>query len=596
MGKNMKDQIAEFIVELEKDYSFVNLNKDELLAITNEVIKQYPQASFIDIKNYYMHYLHELVGKKLQADFTNSINAYINDKLPIANDKKSAINILDNLETFFYSNFFTPSFDQYLIMFKNKKFKDIISFVIPKGITSIAESSLNRLTKSENLISLMEAYCIDNNIDIVESVDNSEYDLSTLDSTALFYNSLPKRTLTIKEEKDLFNRLKQGDTSVRDTIIKYNMRLVCSVARNQHDFGNGMDFLDKVTEGYFGLDKAIDRFDIDRNYKFSTYAIWWIRQTIARAIANQSRFVRLPVHIDAKVKKYNWLMNDAKEKDEHNYTDEELCELLSVTPNELEFIKSSNREIVSLNNSVNHDEDNDSELGDFVADANANIEKDALSNSMRDEVLALLKNSTLNDREKNILLYRYGFIDGIPHTLEYVGQIYKITRERVRQIEGKALKKLHRKAAGLKEYIDIPDDKDNHNESHYDYHSFLNLFSLFPEYTHDEIRQAFYKLSKEEKIIWYKKNGINVFDGTKTNDNLTRSEYYQLHNNIYKHLIKLLELASEKRKKDILLKTAALKEDKAYPVSHNSSNYDINVNIESTSNTRPKARIKVKVK
>ncbi len=248
--------------------------------------------------------------------------------------------------------------------------------------------------------------------------------------------------LSTEEEIKLAERSANGDEAARDRLIEANLRLVVSIAKNF--VGRGMPFLDLIQEGYIGLIKAVEKFDHTKGYKFSTYATWWIRQSISRAIADQARTIRIPVHMVETITKVKKAQNTLLHRNGHEPTIDEIAEELNMTPSRVREIVRIAQEPVSLEAPVGEEED--SFLGDFIPDNEAPQPLDAAMQSVfKDELNKAL--STLSEREREVLKFRYG-IDCKEggHTLEDVGREFNVTRERIRQIEAKALRKLRQQS------------------------------------------------------------------------------------------------------------------------------------------------------
>ena len=246
--------------------------------------------------------------------------------------------------------------------------------------------------------------------------------------------------LTQEEEIELSKKARQGNKMARDKLINSNLRLVVSIAKKYNTTYMTMD--DRIQEGNIGLAKAVEKFDPTKGYKFSTYATWWIRQSITRGIADNSRTIRIPVHMFEMVTKYNRFTRVYYQENAKKATDEEICESLKISKEKLKEVKKAAVENLSLDEpiAINNSSDNNySTLGEFIPDE-YNLEEEAANSFL--EVALNDSLSTLSPREENILRLRFGLDDGMARTLEEVGKEYNVTRERIRQIETKALRKL----------------------------------------------------------------------------------------------------------------------------------------------------------
>ncbi len=257
--------------------------------------------------------------------------------------------------------------------------------------------------------------------------------------------------LSNEEEQELSERMAQGDLKARKRLSEANLRLVVSIAKRY--VGRGMQFLDLIQEGNLGLIKAVEKFDYTKGYKFSTYATWWIRQAITRAIADQARTIRIPVHMVETINKVKKVSSQLLHKNGHEPSAEEIAAELDMSVDKVREILRVSQEPVSLETPIGEEED--SHLGDFIPDDDAPSPADAASHTLlREQLSGVL--STLTPREEKVLRLRFGLEDGRSRTLEEVGKEFNVTRERIRQIEAKALRKLRHpsRSKKLKDFLD----------------------------------------------------------------------------------------------------------------------------------------------
>ncbi len=257
--------------------------------------------------------------------------------------------------------------------------------------------------------------------------------------------------LSAEEEVELAIRMSEGDVAAKKRLSEANLRLVVSIAKRY--VGRGMQFLDLIQEGNLGLIKAVEKFDHTKGFKFSTYATWWIRQAITRAIADQARTIRIPVHMVETINKVKKVNSQLLHENGHEPTNEQIAEKLEMPVEKVREIMRVAQEPVSLETPIGEEED--SHLGDFIPDEDAPVPSDVASHTMLKEQLAEVL-STLTPREEKVLRLRFGLEDGRSRTLEEVGKEFNVTRERIRQIEAKALRKLRHpsRSKKLKDFLE----------------------------------------------------------------------------------------------------------------------------------------------
>jgi RNA polymerase primary sigma factor len=291
------------------------------------------------------------------------------------------------------------------------------------------------------------------NYDPTENIEKyfSQEGLAIDDPVRMYLKEIGKiPLLTAERETYLAEQITLGNKEAKDELIEANLRLVVSIAKRH--VGKGMYFLDLIQEGNLGLIKAVEKFDYSKGYKFSTYATWWIRQAITRAIADQARTIRIPVHMVETIHKVSRTARQLLQEYGREPTTDEIAERLGMTAEKVREIMKIAQDPVSLETPIGEEED--SHLGDFVEDNDSPAPSDSASYSLlREQLCNILR--TLTPREEQVIKLRFGLEDGRPRTLEEVGKQFQITRERIRQIEAKALRKLRHpsRSKTLKDYL-----------------------------------------------------------------------------------------------------------------------------------------------
>ena len=323
--------------------------------------------------------------------------------------------------------------------------------------SKLAENQVEFIDEGENL---EDIEIVEDLIDLEDEKEDAEdeeiklEDFSDLkgfnidDPVKMYLKEIGKiPLLSADEERILAENMEAGDIEAKKKLAETNLRLVVSIAKRY--VGRGMQFLDLIQEGNMGLMKAVEKFDFRRGFKFSTYATWWIRQAITRSIADQARTIRVPVHMVETINKMNRVGRHFLQEHGREATNEELAKEMETSVEKIREAKKAAQDPISLETPIGEKED--SHLGDFIEDQKtASPEDEAAATMRREQIHQLLE--TLTEREKGVIALRYGIDDGTQRTLEEVGKYFGVTRERIRQIEGKALKKLKKLAipmAGL---------------------------------------------------------------------------------------------------------------------------------------------------
>ncbi len=332
--------------------------------------------------------------------------------------------------------------------------------------------SLKGLDIDSDSLDELYNFFVDNNIEIIDGDEENENnddkdlkkdepliledeeitkDVNINDPVRMYLKEIGKISLLSPEEElELSKRAASGDEMAKNILAESNLRLVVSIAKRY--VGRGLLFLDLIQEGNIGLMKAVDKFDYDKGFKFSTYATWWIRQAITRALADQARTIRVPVHMVETINKMARIQRQLTLELNREPTEEEIAKKMGITVEKVREVIKISQDPVSLETPIG--EEDDSHLGDFVQDINTmSPEEYATNEILKEEIKSVLE--TLQEREQEVLELRFGLVDGTSHTLEEVGKKFNVTRERIRQIEAKALRKLRHpsRAKKLKDFL-----------------------------------------------------------------------------------------------------------------------------------------------
>ena len=359
----------------------------------------------------------------------DAINAKFNTKLQelldIAHSKK---NVIEDTELIKHFN------DLKEVALDLDTMQKIFNFLEKNGvdILQITDDDEEEPTLDEDVIAEGE------DVEKIDFTDTGDISSTTQDPVKMYLKDIGKvPLLSAEEEIELAKRMEAGDEMAKKKLAESNLRLVVSIAKRY--VGRGMLFLDLIQEGNLGLLKAVEKFDYRKGYKFSTYATWWIRQAITRAIADQARTIRIPVHMVETINKVTRVSRDLLQKLGREPLPEEVGEVMGLPKERVQEIMKIAQEPVSLETPIGEEED--SHLGDFIQDESIPTPVEATNQTLLHEQLDEVV-STLTEREQRVIKLRFGWDDGRPRTLEEVGKEFNVTRERIRQIEAKALRKL----------------------------------------------------------------------------------------------------------------------------------------------------------
>ncbi|MCI6266936.1 MAG: sigma-70 family RNA polymerase sigma factor [Erysipelotrichaceae bacterium] len=538
-------QILELVLptinEIYKDFDYIGIKQKEFydLVLKEINISKKTYKGNIPFNDYLKDKINIVLNKRIKKELIKKekaifiINNYINKYLKKNTIYEHSIKNLKKLNIFFNTYNYIPNPDVLLeIIEENEILSKMIELVIEKDKSQIVSGNLDKFLKDNNTMILMiETYCMINNIEIKESeklekINEDENSLELTNNVKMYLQEIEKIPLLSREEEQkLVEKIKQEDSNARKILIESNLKLVVSIAKKY--IGRGLPFLDLIQEGNTGLIKAVEKFDSNRGYKFSTYATYWIRQAITRAIENKGRNVRVSVGMSQKISAYKKTISNLETKLNRQPTINEIANEMNLTLPEVMKLHELQSDTISLNTLIG--DNKNTELESFIPTSKESPEDIVIINSMKHQVRNLLKNCNLKPREIEVLILRFGFNNREPMLLKEIGEKLNISGERVRQIEAQALRKIRnsKHIKELAEYMQDPDKslqnieffRKKYKETGNSNKTFLNedektqgkekkemaklqtIYQYFKDYTKEEIDTMLEQLTEIEQTL-----------------------------------------------------------------------------------------------
>ena len=476
------------------------------------------------------------------------IKKYIKDNIKVSSRPSENLKSLTKITNYFsdllrstQDNITYELIDE--ILLENDVVNTLLTSIMNKYLPYIEENSLEELFTDEITCQVVEIYCDKNNID-VNKLDLSESTSQSVksyvgESQTMFFNEIRQyRLLTPEETRDLIIKAQNGNMTARDDLINHNIRLIISVAKKFNLQTNQITIGDLIQEGVFGLSKAIEKFDINKGYMFSTYAIWWIKQSIKRFLSTSTSTIRYSENVRGNFRKLDRARKMIQDDTGHNPSISELAKVSGLTENQIKDLETIARVDASLDSPVTS-EDSESKLSDFIADEAPAIEEEFINEDFKEAIITALFNTKMPERERQIIIHRFGLLGHRKKTLVEIGKMFNVNRERIRQQEVKALRRLQHN----RDFIALKNINDDNLEE-YD-PNFLNrlirtcrLTKYFPAYSKSELTLAIEHLDKaSQNIIKKYYNDEYVF---KKENIITEADQHHLTRLIYRVLPRTL--------------------------------------------------------
>ena len=568
-SKQIYDLLLPIFNEIYSSFKFVNISaEDYYILVLNEITNS--KKTYKDNKNY-VNFIKKriifLLSKKVKEMLFNPetsftlLNNYVTQEFVNISNYTNVMKHFDNLSKFLdkYNYVLSPDLLIELIT-KNTNFNKMIEVIFNKFKIQIISGKAEELFDG-NLSLAIDTYCMINNIEIseIESTIQENYDVSEsedIDIINMYLKEIgEKPLLSTEQQRKLAKRVSEGDTKARKLFIESNLRLVVNVAKRY--VGRNLSFLDLIQEGNIGLMKAVDKFDASKEYKFSTYATWWIREAITRAIENHSKTIRIPSYMTGTINKLNRIQKQLTLELNREPTEAELAKKMDITEDKVREIFKISQDPLSLETPIFQDDD--LHLGDFLKDESSiSPEEYAINEVLKDEIEEVL--CTLTPREQEVLILRFGLYGGTCHTLEEVGNMFGVTRERIRQIEANALIKL-RHPSRL-EKLQVKDYSCSSNEKKGEkMKKFQSIYEYFNNYTKEQVDEMLTKLTDKDRQLLAIRYGQDL--NNPVFSKLTKKES----NRFYSALMpKMRKLLSNPTKEIKSRKPSQIKEEVKQPV------------------------------
>lgn len=411
------------------------------LEVIRECITSFNINSGISFKEYFekeiSNYFNLHINKKNR---NNLLKSFIDSNIELVNSYDSALVQMNKLCVFFDQTGYKPKFSECEKLLKEEKINNLLKIIVEKNIELIKSGEINDIFNNELFSLLIDVYCTINEIYEYDIEDN---DLSfSVELEQIYFSEIIKYPLLTKEQEvELFNRYNSGDETAKELLIKHNLRIVVSIAKNfLNKYHGSLQFLDLISEGNLGLIRAVEKFDVSKGYKFSTYAVWWIRQSINSSIKRNGKIIRLPFYVYSAKNKIDKTRIELEAKLNREPTTEEIAEAMNIPVTTVDEINNAMQDIVSLNEPLDCGENSD-EFGDLIPSDDESVETKAEQKFLQSDILNICHKAKLSEMEILVLIEYYG-IKTYPKNFTEIGKKYNKTRERIRQIHGKAIEKL----------------------------------------------------------------------------------------------------------------------------------------------------------